>query len=126
MTVTRTAATDVTEGRLRPAPRAQFALVGPRVEHDHARTPVRGDLAHIRLAGRCFVPHYAVPIVYRLNGAGTLRSSPKSDARPVGDVARGRLFDALDIAGDWAWGQVAQEGDDGLVGYLPLNVMVLA
>ena len=41
---------------------------GPMRIADPRHTPVRGDLADIRLAGSYFVPHYAVPQV-RLIGA---------------------------------------------------------
>ena len=37
-----------------------FALAGPVARPDGA-LPLRGDLAHIGLAGKYFVPHYAVP-----------------------------------------------------------------
>ena len=32
----------------------------------------------------------------------------------------GTLFNVLDLAGQWAWGQV---GDDGLVGYVPIAAL---
>jgi len=42
-------------------PRATYALSGPQPKAEPGLTPLRGDLAHIGLAGRFFVPHYAVP-----------------------------------------------------------------
>ncbi|MDE2435496.1 MAG: hypothetical protein KGM49_04455 [Sphingomonadales bacterium] len=100
-------------------PSGQLALSGPAEKLDVGHWPVRGDLAHIRLAGRCFVPHYAVPMPRTVATAGaTLRKLGRPDAEAVDDLAGGTLFNVLDIAGGWAWGQA---GDDGFVGYLPLE-----
>ncbi|MBP6364414.1 MAG: hypothetical protein KA329_12950, partial [Novosphingobium sp.] len=51
-------------------PTGQLSLSGPAEKLDAAHWPVRGDLAHIRLAGRCFVPHYAVPMERTIVAAG--------------------------------------------------------
>jgi len=82
---------------------------------------VRGDLAHIRLAGRCFVPHYAVPMERRVvaGGANLLAlNNPQAEVREA--LPGGTLFNLLDVTGGWAWGQV---GDDGFVGYLPVDAL---
>lgn len=100
-------------------PTGQLSLSGPSERLDAAHWPVRGDLAHIRLAGRCFVPHYAVPMERRVAAAGaTLRSTGRADGAALDTLTGGTLFNVLDISGGWAWGQV---GDDGFVGYLPLE-----
>ena len=97
-----------------------FALRGPMRIADPRHTPVRGDLADIRLAGRYFVPHYAVPMP-RLIGAdgATLLAAARTDAEPVETLAVGAVFAVLDIAGSWAWGQA--NGEDGPVGYVALD-----
>lgn len=102
-------------------PAGQLSLSGPAEKLDAAHWPVRGDLAHIRLAGRCFVPHYAVPMpqVVRSPGADLL-SSTKPDAELREALAAGTVFNVLDITGGWAWGQV---GEDGFVGYLPVAAL---
>lgn len=102
-------------------PTGQLALCGPAEKLDAAHWPVRGDLAHIRLAGRCFVPHYAVPMERRVaaNGANLLAlNNPQAEVREA--LAGGTLFNVLDVTGGWAWGQV---GDDGFVGYLPVEAL---
>ncbi|MFN3515936.1 MAG: SH3 domain-containing protein [Novosphingobium sp.] len=102
-------------------PTGQLALSGPAEKLDDAHWPVRGDLAHIRLAGRCFVPHYAVPMERRVvaGGANLLaQNNPQAEVRDV--LAGGTLFNVLDMTGDWAWGQV---GEDGFVGYLPVDAL---
>lgn len=104
-----------------PIPAGQLRLSGPAEKLDAAHWPVRGDLAHIRLAGRCFVPHYAVPMERRVVAAGAsllALNNPEAEVREV--LAGGTLFNVLDIAGGWAWGQV---GEDGFVGYLPLAAL---
>jgi hypothetical protein len=107
------------------APGASFALAGPSVKLDAAHLPVRGDLAHIRLAGKVFVPHYVVPMAHTVNGQGArLMSSGRADGELVAELPTGTLFNVLDIAGTpanaWAWGQV---GEDGAVGYVLLAAL---
>ena len=102
-------------------PTGQLSLSGPAEKLDAAHWPVRGDLAHIRLAGRCFVPHYAVPMERKVVPAGaTLFALDRKDAEVRDVLVAGSLFNVLDISGDWAWGQV---GDDGCVGYVPLAAL---
>ena len=48
-------------GMAETRPRNTYALTGPQPKAEPGRTPLRGDLAHIGLAGKFFVPHYAVP-----------------------------------------------------------------
>lgn len=105
-------------------PTGQLSLAGPSEKLDSAHWPVRGDLAHIRLAGRCFVPHYAVPMPHAVAASGaTLRALGRDDGEAMDALASGTVFNVLDMAGGWAWGQV---GDDGLVGYLPLTAIEAA
>lgn len=102
-------------------PAEQLALSGPvpRLEADHI--PVRGDLAHIRLAGKVFVPHYSVPLPRVIAAGGTeLRRAGRDDADVMAPLDAGTVFNVLDMAGNWAWGQV---GVDGLVGYVPLAAL---
>lgn len=102
----------------------QLHLAGPSVPLDAAHWPVRGDLAHINLAGKVFVPHYAVPMPHRVADAGAaLLAANRADADVREHLSGGTLFNVLDMAGGWAWGQV---GDDGFVGYVPLDVLEAA
>ena len=80
----------------------------------------RGDLAHIRLAGKVFLPHYAEPLAFTLAEPATLRAAPREDAEVRDALPAGVPFAVLDIAGQWAWGQV---GEDGFVGYLPMAAL---
>ncbi len=102
-------------------PEGQYGLAGPAEKLDAAHWPVRGDLAHIRLAGRCFVPHYAVPMPHKVVvGGANLLAAGKADAEVREELAGGALFNVLDMTGGWAWGQV---GEDGFVGYLPIEAL---
>ena len=102
-------------------PTGQLGLAGPSEPLDSAHWPVRGDLAHIRLAGRVFVPHYAVPMPRKIaaGGAALVRATQEG-ADLLDQLPAGTLFNVLDLAGQWAWGQV---GDDGLVGYVPIAAL---
>lgn len=101
-----------------PPPSGQLALSGPSVKMEPGHLPVRGDLAHIKLAGQCFVPHYAVPMPHKVIAPIQLRAAQRLDADEVCEVPAGSTFNVLDIAGGWAWGQC---GDDGFVGYVPMS-----
>ena len=104
-------------------PTGQLSLSGPAEMLDAAHWPVRGDLAHIRLAGRCFVPHYAVPMEHLVVKAGAnLLALNDAAAEVRAALAGGTVFNVLDMTGGWAWGQV---GEDGFVGYLPLAALEL-
>ena len=98
-------------------------MTGPGATAEAGHLPVRGDLAHIKLAGRFFVPHYAVPMPKPLCQPTTLRKAGKTDSEVIAPLATGTVFNVLDIAGGWAWGQV---GEDGLVGYLPVESLEAA
>lgn len=94
-----------------------LAMTGPSVTADPGCLPVRGDLAHIKLAGLYFVPHYAVPMPHRILAGAVLRAAGRRDAEAIRDLPEGETFNVLDIAGAWTWGQL---GDDGHVGYVAL------
>ncbi len=98
-----------------------LAMNGPSLRADPGCLPVRGDLAHIKLAGRYFVPHYAVPMPHALAEDAVLRSFGRDDADVLAQLPAGATFNVLDIAGQWAWGQL---GEDGQVGYVALGQLV--
>ncbi len=100
----------------RDVPQGQLALTGPGARTEDGPLPVRGDLAHVRLAGRYFVPHYAAPMTHRVGQAGAvLRAAPAADGDELCRLETGSTFDVLDIAGGWCWGEL---GEDGPVGYV--------
>lgn len=99
-----------------------YALTGPGVTAETGHLPVRGDLAHIKLAGRYFVPHYAVPMPHAAKAGAVLRRADKASAESVCTLVAGDVFDVLDIAGGWAWGQLGGRfGSEGPVGYVAVD-----
>ena len=114
-------------GRRVAAPRPgtlKYAVSRPAEPVDPLHRPVRGDLAHIRCAGHVFVPHYAVPMPHVvLAGGAALRKAGRLDAEVLTELAEGAVFNVLDMAGEWAWGQ---QGEVGFVGYVPLSALVAA
>ncbi|MCB2060655.1 MAG: SH3 domain-containing protein [Novosphingobium sp.] len=99
-------------------PEGLLALTGPSAVAEEDHLPVRGDLAHIKLAGRYFVPHYAVPMPHKVKALVSLRAAARPDAEQICELPAGDGFDVLDITGGWAWGQY---GEDGPVGYVPMS-----
>lgn len=105
-------------------PQGMLSLTGPSVTAEAGHLPVRGDLAHIKLAGRYFVPHYAAPMPHAVaSGGASLRGAAKPEADEICILPAGATFDVLDMAGGWAWGQY---GEDGPVGYVPLGDLAVA
>ncbi len=103
-------------------PSGQLSLSGPSEKLDAAHWPVRGDLAHVRLAGKVFVPHYAVPMEFHVVPSGArLLAENNADAEVRAELGGNSSFNVLDITGGWAWGQI---GDDGFVGYVPMSALV--
>ncbi len=108
------------------APKGELSLSGPSFKAEEGHLPVRGDLAHIKLAGRFFVPHYAVPMPHVVkDGGATLLKTADQDADIVEQLDAGSTFDVLDITASWAWGQVATDNPDeeGSVGYVRLEAL---
>jgi hypothetical protein len=96
-----------------------FALAGPAARPDPRRVPLRGDLAHIGLAGKHFVPHYAVPQPRTvMPGGAPLLAGTEAGAEELCILMEGDSFEVLDITGAWTWGCLSL---DGPVGYVHLD-----
>jgi hypothetical protein len=96
-----------------------FALAGPAARPDGRKVPLRGDLAHIGLAGKYFVPHYAVPQPRTvLPGGAPLLAGTDAGAEELCTLMEGDSFEVLDVAGAFAWGCLSL---DGPVGYVHLD-----
>ena len=97
------------------APQGLFALSGP-VPRPAPGLPLRGDVAHIGLAGRYFVPHYAVPQPRAvMPGGAELRTTPAPDGEVLCTLMEGETFGVLDVTGSWAWGSMSLAGPAGYV-----------
>lgn len=81
--------------------------------------PLRGDLAHIALAGKHFVPHYAVPQPRTvMPGGAPLLAGTGADEEELCTLMEGDSFEVLDVSGNFAWGCLGLEGP---VGYVRLD-----
>lgn len=100
-----------------PPQGASFSLSGPATRPDPLTTPVRGDLAHIRLLGQVFVPHYIIPLPHRALAQTPILKAPGGEAHAT--LAQDEEFHVLDIAGGHAWGEVP----GGPVGYVALDTL---
>jgi NlpC/P60 family/Bacterial dipeptidyl-peptidase Sh3 domain len=97
-------------------PRKSYRLSGHSIEGDRRTTPIRGDLADIKLAGKLFAPHYAVPMLRTgIAPVTEIHAEPHASSMPVSALMHGEEFAVLDIAGDWAWGYCLH---DDYLGYL--------
>lgn len=100
-------------------PQGPFALAGPAPKADARSVPLRGDLAHIGLAGKYFVPHYAVPQPRGvMPGGAALLAGPGDGAEELCSLMEGDSFEVLDVTGGWAWGCL---GMNGPVGYIRVD-----
>ena len=107
------------QGSAETRSRNVYALTGPQPKAEPGRTPLRGDLAHIGLAGKHFVPHYAVPQPRTvMPGGAALLANPGESAEELCVLMEGDSFEVLDVVGGWAWGCL---GIGGLVGYVRVD-----
>jgi len=101
------------------SPQGPFALTGPITRPEPRNMPIRGDLAHIGLAGKHFVPHYAVPQPRAvLPGGAPLYADPDDTSHELCVLMEGDSFEVLDVTREWAWGCLSLEGP---VGYIRLD-----
>jgi hypothetical protein len=102
-------------------PLGPFPLSGPVAKPDPHGTPMRGDIAHIALAGIYFVPHYVVPMQRMVGDTGAnLRASASDESEILWDLSPGQRFDLMDSTTDWAWGWLP----NGPVGYVKLKELL--
>lgn len=102
------------EGTEYAVPAGVLGLKGPVEKPVPGTLPLRGDLAHIALAGSHLAAHYVIPHVHTIGGVGAcLRLNPRSDAEVFVTLAAGTRFELLDVAGEWVWGCPGPQGPSG-------------
>jgi hypothetical protein len=95
-------------------PAGVLGLNGPVEKPAPGTLPLRGDLAHIALAGTHLAAHYVIPHGHIVGEAGAqLRLNPRSDSEAFTTLAPGSRFELLDVAGDWVWGCPGPQGPSG-------------
>lgn len=101
--------------------RVRYKLSGHSLVGDRRTTPIRGDLADIKLAGKLFAPHYAVPLMRSVVAAtAAIREFPDAKSTGASELVHGETFAVLDVAGSWAWGYGVH---DDYLGYVRLEAL---
>lgn len=97
-------------------PTGPLRLAGPVARPKPGTLPLRGDLAHVALAGRYLAAHYVIPKQRRIGDTtAEMHLAGRDDSELVAELAQGTGIEVLDIAGEWAWGCVTPEGPSGYV-----------
>src|SRR3546814_5772029 len=79
------------------------------------------DLADLALAGRYCAPHYSCPQTFSITAPRVaIRSKAHMSSTAISELLHGEMFQAIDIAGGWAWGYCVQ---DRYVGYIPVDTL---
>lgn len=101
--------------------RPTFTLEGHSIIGDKRTTPIRGDLADIKLAGKLFAPHYAVPLLRScVESSVVMHEEADGDSTPISELLMGEDFALLDVSGKWAWGYSLH---DDYLGYVQLSTL---
>lgn len=95
-------------------PTGVLGLKGPVEKPAPGALPLRGDLAHIALAGTHLAAHYVIPLVRIVGKGGVgLRLAPREDSETFTRLAPDSRFELLDVAGEWVWGCPGPHGPAG-------------
>lgn len=95
-------------------PSGGLGLMGPVEKPAPGTIPLRGDLAHIALAGVHLAAHYVIPYVRTVgpNGADVMENT-RDDSPVITHFEPGTEIEVLDVAGDWIWGCLGPSGPSG-------------
>lgn len=95
-------------------PSGDLGLKGPVTKPAPGTLPLRGDLAHIALAGTHLAAHYVIPERKTVGPKGVdVMETTRDDSPVVIHFEPGTVIEALDVAGDWVWGCLGPEGPSG-------------
>lgn len=110
------------DGQFKAGDRPIYTLRGHSLVGDKRTTPIRGDLADIRLAGKLFAPHYAVPMLRTgIAPVTAIHAEAHATSMPVSALMHGEEFAVLDVAGEWAWGYCLHDNYLGYVRFAELG-----
>lgn len=97
-------------------PTGRLGLDGPVERPAPGTLPLRGDLAHIALAGTHLAAHYVIPGSARVRAEKTnMRFQARSDAEVHCVLDRDTQLEVLDIGAEWVWCCLGPEGPSGYV-----------
>ncbi len=95
-------------------PEGIVGLKGPVKKPAPGTLPLRGDLAHVALAGQFLAAHYVIPHDRRIGAEDvTLKLASRDDADDGTTLAAGTAVELLDCEGDWVWITIGSEGPSG-------------
>jgi hypothetical protein len=97
-------------------PGGNIGLTGPVAKPAPGTLPLRGDLAHIALAGTHLAAHYVIPEARTIGAEGAdVMENTRDDSPVITRFAAGTRIEVLDIAGEWIWGCLGPEGPSGYI-----------
>lgn len=97
-------------------PSGPLRLAGPVVRPEPGTLPLRGDLAHIALAGTHLAAHYVIPHVRRIGAQETIMYlASRDDSEEVMRLEPGTEVEVLDVASEWLWVCLGPEGPSGYI-----------
>ena len=95
-------------------PEGILGLEGPVARPRPGTLPLRGDLAHIALAGKHLAAHYVIPFHRTIGPEGAdVMENTRDDSPRVTRFDPGTRIEVLDVAGDWIWGCLGPQGPSG-------------
>lgn len=95
-------------------PGGDIGLKGPVAKPASGTLPLRGDLAHIALAGTHLAAHYVIPETRVIGkGGADVMETTRDDSPVVTHFEAGTTIEVLDIAGEWIWGCLGPQGPSG-------------
>nr|WP_298926036.1 hypothetical protein [uncultured Erythrobacter sp.] len=95
-------------------PGGVLGLKGPVEKPAPGTLPLRGDLAHIALAGTHLAAHYVIPHAGMIGDAPVeLHLVPRDDSDVTDTLSAGTSIEVLDVAGDWVWICTGPSGPSG-------------
>ena len=97
-------------------PSGKIGLNGPVARPAPGTLPLRGDLAHIALAGTHLAAHYVIPQPRVIGpGGADVMENTRDDSPRITRFEAGTRIEVLDVAGAWAWGCLGPEGPSGYI-----------
>lgn len=95
-------------------PDGVLGLKGPVAKPAPGTLPLRGDLAHMALAGTHLAAHYVIPQIRTVGSGGVdVMANTRDDSPIVTHFEPGTRIEVLDVAGAWIWGCLGPQGPSG-------------
>ena len=105
--------TGVQQGKY-TVPDGDIGLEGPVNKPAPGTLPLRGDLAHMALAGTHLAAHYVIPHIRTVGPDGVdVMENTRDDSPVVTRFEAGTKVEILDVAGEWVWGCLGPQGPSG-------------